>query len=337
MTRSSSPIELGIETVNYCNARCCFCPLFQGAEPLDRNIRPVTTMGRELFTKICREVGAWEEKPKVIYLNMDGEPLIDPMFAERLEVLKEYDLISLVYIQTNGQAMDAEKAEQIASSGVNSIFYALDGATPGIYEAMRVGCKFDEVFANLKEFASVRDRLGSKTCINVKYVRTAKNEHEVEQCYDMVSEFLKPGQDSFHDTISVDWAVEGLASDEAILNRVTDKDVLLKRKGGCTSLSSMLVVHADGRVPACCWDYNLAVNGGRDFGNANEESLHAIWHGQKLAALRDGIAKDVIMDKCSKCPLLYEKPESEMPRPKIAREELIGTAPGYGYIYQFAK
>jgi MoaA/NifB/PqqE/SkfB family radical SAM enzyme len=333
MAAPSFPREVGIETVNYCNARCPFCPLFQGDEQLDRSIRPTTTMSSDLFHKICRQIASWPEKPGCIYLNMDGEPLMDSLFDERLSVLKDLDLARLVYIQTNGQFMTEEKARVIIDAGIGSIFYALDGATKDIYESMRIRCDFDRVLANLKRFVEIREEAHSAAKINIKYVRTTQNDYEVRDCYDMVEDFLDPELDTFHDTISVDWGVKSLSDKEIIFSRINNREKMVRRPEGCPSLHSMLVVFADGRVPACCWDYNLDVRAGKDFGNANESFLLDIWHGQHFEQLRDALQAGDAPPKCASCIMLFE-PNTEMPAAKVA-DELTGRSPGYGYIYRF--
>jgi hypothetical protein len=43
------PRYVGIETINTCNARCPFCPLFQGSAQMSRAARPARIMDAELF------------------------------------------------------------------------------------------------------------------------------------------------------------------------------------------------------------------------------------------------------------------------------------------------
>jgi MoaA/NifB/PqqE/SkfB family radical SAM enzyme len=292
-------------------------------------------MTSALFRQICEEVAAWPEKPGCIYLNMDGEPLMDTLFEERLSVLSELGLAPLVYIQTNGQFLNASKAKAILKSGIGEIYLGLDGATKATYEAMRVRCDFDRVINNLKRFASLRAKMGAKTAVRLKYVRTKVNDAEVKACYDMVSEFLDPDLDSFHDTISVDWANDQLASKDMIFNKISGVNNQMRRTGGCPSLESLLVVYADGRIPACCWDYNLQVRDGKDFGNAKSTPLLDIWHGVELQKLRTTLKNGKGPKKCESCIMMYEQPAEEMPPARIDSADHISVSPGYGYIYSF--
>jgi hypothetical protein len=57
------PKHVNIETVNFCNARCPFCPLFQGVNQLDRTLRPAEVMSPDLYLTIVQEIAGWAEKP----------------------------------------------------------------------------------------------------------------------------------------------------------------------------------------------------------------------------------------------------------------------------------
>lgn len=67
------PFSVALETVNYCNAACTFCPLFAGNDRIDRKLQPAAMMDQDLFTKLVEEIATWDVKPTV-FLNMDGAP-----------------------------------------------------------------------------------------------------------------------------------------------------------------------------------------------------------------------------------------------------------------------
>jgi pyruvate-formate lyase-activating enzyme len=327
------PLEIGIETVNFCNARCPFCPLFVGDNQLDRSIRPATTMSMDLFESILDQIVSWPQKPTVIYLNMDGEPMMDRHLIQRLESIRRHRLSHLFYIQTNGQLMTEEKARAVVEAGIGSVFFALDGATRATYERSRVRCDFDEVLANLKSLVGLRDKAQAPTKIALKYVRTKDNAHEVRACYDLVSEFLGP-QDQFHDTLALDWSDASLASSGLTFTTLDGAGNVRRKPGGCPSLKSLMVIHADGRVPACCWDYNFFVLGGHDFGDVSKQDVLSVWNGRRFEVLRTRLADPAAAPprKCATCVLMHDY-EVSVPPPAI---EGAVHQPGYGYTYSFA-
>ena len=58
-----TPRYVAIETINTCNARCPFCPLFQGEAMMSREHRPAQIMKDELFDSIVSEIASWPEPP----------------------------------------------------------------------------------------------------------------------------------------------------------------------------------------------------------------------------------------------------------------------------------
>lgn len=72
------PSDVGIEITNICNARCCYCPLYQDNENALKY--PRRAMDIKLFEKIIDEIAQWPTRT-MIYLNNGGEPLLCKDFA----------------------------------------------------------------------------------------------------------------------------------------------------------------------------------------------------------------------------------------------------------------
>ena len=70
------PRLVAIETTNYCNAKCSFCP----NNALRRNRRHMSDALFEKIIESCREFPLRNIEP---FLN--GEPLVDPKIMQRLE------------------------------------------------------------------------------------------------------------------------------------------------------------------------------------------------------------------------------------------------------------
>lgn len=150
------PKTVGLELTNYCDAKCIFCPLFQGNDRMDRRVRPKADMPLNLFQKLIKEISTWQHKPQTIFLNMDGEPLLDKLFKQRLSILSQAGLSRSVSVQTNGQFLSIEIAEAIVKNGIGSLVISFDGASKEVYEAHRVGCDYKIVLNNISSFVRVR-------------------------------------------------------------------------------------------------------------------------------------------------------------------------------------
>lgn len=327
------PQHVNIETVNFCNARCPFCPLFQGPNQLDRSIRPAHVMSDDLYLEIVRQIASWRPAP-TLTLNMDGEPLLDPRFAQRLEILARAGLSARAHIQTNGQFLDDERSRAILQAPLGQVHYAFDGATKETYEKHRVRCEYERVLENLRRFVAIRRELGARTEVLVKYTRTDQNAGEVAACYALLNAFMDPELDKFIDTITHSWGQESL--EDGTLYNVAKAKPTLFRGGGCGLVNTTLVVLADGRVPACCLDYNFFVR--RDgLGSAQRNTLQEIWQGDAFAQLRRDLsqaAQHAIPDLCRRCINLYDAP-AEYPPPMIADERNLLWRSPYNYAYRF--
>jgi MoaA/NifB/PqqE/SkfB family radical SAM enzyme len=86
----SYPPSITLDTTNFCNARCPFCPLFVGDSQMDRSIRPATAMSNELFEKILSEIHGWPLRPYSIQMSANGEILQDPKVFDRIREIRKF-------------------------------------------------------------------------------------------------------------------------------------------------------------------------------------------------------------------------------------------------------
>lgn len=186
-----------LDTTNVCNARCPFCPLFDGEWQIDRSIRPAAIMKQDLYENILAQISGWAVRPSAIIHSANAEILQDPKLAERLAALKKYGLADLTLLYTNGQFLNEKSAKAILDAGIRQIVVGFDGATKEVFEAHRVRCSYERVLSNIREFVRLRSESSHKTRIEIKYVRTTKNEHEVHASYELFNSFLDPGSISF--------------------------------------------------------------------------------------------------------------------------------------------
>jgi MoaA/NifB/PqqE/SkfB family radical SAM enzyme/2-polyprenyl-3-methyl-5-hydroxy-6-metoxy-1,4-benzoquinol methylase len=292
------PPIVDIETVNFCNARCQFCPLFSGDDMMDRNIRPITTMASDLFENIVSQISSWAIKPNSIFLNMDGEPMLDIKFNERLNILKTYHLNHLIELQTNAEFLDEEKSNEILKCDISSICIGFDGATRETYERHRVNCHYDNVLENIKRFLSLRESLAANTRLAIKFVATPENINELEDTYKMFSGIMKTESDIMQVSMSLNWGSSKLEKNGFIFDKV--ENVVGEPISGCELFGTQLTILADGRIAPCCFDYNLTVFPGA-LANANETSLLEIWNGENRFNLRNKLSGILPADKPAKC------------------------------------
>jgi hypothetical protein len=114
------PSVLMIENTNHCNAECVMCPR-------DTLSRKPGFMDFGLFEKIIKEVSSVRRKP-VTHLHGFGEPLLDKLLAERIQLAKACG-IDRTYIVTNASLLFPEISRKIISAGLDKMkisFYGTD-------------------------------------------------------------------------------------------------------------------------------------------------------------------------------------------------------------------
>ena len=326
------PIDVSIETINACNARCPFCPLFQGSTPMDRHQRPAMIMSDELFEKCVREIASWPQPPSALYLNTNGEPLLDPKFPDRLTRIGELGLGEIVTLNTNAQFLSPPLAKAILWAKVRTINIAFDGATKETYEAHRVRCDYDRVLANIRNFVTLRRELGGQTNIVIIFVRTGRNAHEVVDACNMFSGILDPDRDIFHDTLSIDWGERDGGHDDAFYYLPKVKHGRTHAHG-CAVFDNQLIINSDGSVAACCMDYNLRVSDG-GFGNVRDACLIDLWRGSKRLALQNVLRTgriDDVPEKCQSCIYLSDGPVIDPKLAQLPEDRSRADLAGFAY------
>lgn len=299
------PKIVGIETTAHCNASCVFCPLHGSKSDM---VLPKGVMSMRLFEKIVRELSAQRDRIDVIFLNVRGEPLLDPKFDSRLAMIKGYGLNDKISMQTNGQFLDRHKAEVVLNNKIGQIVLGFDAATKEVYEQHRINCNYETVLNNMYNFLELRQKVKSKVRVSIKYVCTHKNKHEIKTAYKMWSKMLISRLDSFMISPSENWANSKIDSNGYAIKTTHNSN---KDRVPCPLLANSINVLYDGKVPACCWDYNLDISNG-GMGDANDHQLAEIWFGKAFQNLR---FKHANLDftglpRCAQCSQILEYDDS---------------------------
>ncbi|MDV2502419.1 MAG: radical SAM protein [bacterium] len=309
------PLYLSVETTSVCNARCIFC-----AYPDMK--RPKQIMTPEAFEDVIEQYVAMGGG-SVNLTPIVGDPLIDPHFHQRLEVLGRYPQITEVVFFTNAIELKADKIKAIIECG-NWLrtTISIAGTTRETYADLMGVDKFDRVRANTLSFLETNLANGNPHPIGVVF----RSPHGPETLAKDPSPFLhevnayaEKGacQIFFHeemDTWSGDIPAERLTSRGFVIRKPTH------RSAPCALLYYMPTVLADGRVNACaCRDVEATLI----IGDVKSESLEAIWNGQALREIRDAHWRGDFPDVCQTCdayvPLDEKLADEPGPRGNWAR------------------
>ena len=272
---SDYPLLVDIELASVCNLRCPMC--YTITEEFKKLINP-KLMDWELYQKIVDEIGG---KVPAIRLSLRGEATLHPKFVECIRYAKERG-IKEVSTLTHGGNLTPEYIEKIIDAGIDWITISVDGVGE-TYESIRKPIKFNRLLDNIKSMNRFKEERGlHRPVIKVQGIWPAIKENPkmyydtFEPLTDLVA--FNPLIDYLNKDIEIDY-----------LDNFT-----------CPQQYQRLVIGADGLVMKCSNDEeNREV-----IGDANKETVHQLWHGEKMQAVRKmlsqprGFKQSAVCQKC---------------------------------------
>ena len=241
--------------------------------------------------KIIDEIGG---KVPAIRLSLRGEALLHKRFADCVRYAKERG-IKEVSTLTHGGKLTLEFFEEIVDAGIDWITISADGVGE-TYEKIRKPIKFKELMDKIKAMQKFKQERGlHRPVIKVQGIWPAISENPQEY-YDTFSPHV--------DLVAFNPLIDYLSKDTHIeyLENFT-----------CPQQYQRLVIGADGLVMKCSNDEeNREV-----IGDINNQTVHELWHGEKMTAVRELHKRDRgFMDSavCRKCylPRKTEDEEAEV-------------------------
>lgn len=244
--RAPMPEIVQIESTNICNAKCVFCPR-------DDMERKQGVMAWDLFTKVTDECVALGITH--IRLHNYGEAFVDRKLVDKIAYAKQKG-IREVGIISNGSLITEEVARGVVSAGLDAINISVDAAGKDVFEATRLGLKYDKVMAGVEHILAARQALGkTRPKLILSFVR--QNNSTEEQAF-----IAKWGAraDKIHITDLHNWA--------GTLNHESDV------RYPCYRPWLTFTVLWDGRVSLCCADFD----GKHVLGDLKTHSIAEVWN-----------------------------------------------------------
>jgi len=272
-----APKFIKIETTNYCNGACKYCP-HSGLK------REKKEMSSSLFERIIND--CVKLKVKEIHLTNFGESLLDSQLFKRIEYIKSKSKkINTTFI-TNGFLLNNENIKKIIESKIDKIKISFDGFSSESYEKYRTSFKFYDIKKKVENLIKNNEK-GIKIILNSTYSPSEINRKQIKNFY---SEWTKKV-----DFIDL----------QKIHNWAKGKDYY-KNSPPCLLPSLYATILVNGDVVPCCLDYEGKIK----LGNIYKESLGAIWNSKKYEEFRkDAISlkkRNVLCKKCN-VPFLHKK------------------------------
>jgi radical SAM protein with 4Fe4S-binding SPASM domain len=270
------PLLVDIELSSLCNLTCPMC--YTITDEFKRQVNS-TRMDWDMYTKIIDEIGG---KVPAIRLSLRGEATLHTKFNEAIRYAKERG-IKEVSMLTHGGKLTLPYFRKMAEAGIDWITISIDGLGE-VYERIRKPLKFDDLLEKLRAIKQYKEERGLKRpVIKVQGIWPAIAESGVDAYYNTFA--------PISDLVAFNPLIDYLANDTHIeyLEEFT-----------CPQQYQRLVIGADGRVMKCSNDEeNREV-----IGDIRQESVHQVWHGAKMQAVRDmhlqsrGFMQSAVCRKC---------------------------------------
>lgn len=263
---------LHLESATNCNLMCTMC--YQSDQKLIDAIRDqkIKTMPWEMFTKVVDD--AYAHGCRAVVFAGRGEPTLNPRFTKMLRYCHEKGFLHLKFNTNMTQVTETMAREWLSMNAFLTIVFSVDAGNKKIFEEIRVGAIFEEVVANIDMFNRIRREefpdSPVRTRVNMVLSRPDQDLEEARRLWE-------PRADEFAARLANSEQAGGTYMNNA---DGSARDVEPDRI--CLAPFTRIYVWADGKVNPCENDYLSWLQ----LGDANKDSLHDIWTGEKMRALR---------------------------------------------------
>jgi len=324
---SKLPDELYLEVTNRCNSRCETCVhTFREQEPR-------RDMTLEEFCGLVDQV-PWLRR---IVLHGVGEPLLNRDLPAMIAYLKSRADPPHVLFNSNAILLKSPIQEALLEAGLDEYRISTDAAHRELYARIRGVDAFDQVVDNVAAFARRIAQGGHSTRLSLWLTSMRENVTELPALVRLahhlgvgevyVHRLVYYGQGLAQEDQSIFRAMRAaeealLAEAEALAKQLcirfrssgatSPRESLMSADGHkrpwsqCRRPSSLMYLSANGNVLPCCFSpFTTRDYEGLVLGNAFQDSLSAIWIGERYQRFRAALKTDTPWESCDRCGVYW--------------------------------
>jgi radical SAM protein with 4Fe4S-binding SPASM domain len=252
------PVLVDLELSSLCNLACPMCPTITDKFRIHTKKKIMDT---ELAKKIIDEVAG---KVYALRLSWVGEPTLHKDLVEIIAYAKDKGIKEISFL-TNGSKLKLDYFILLQKAGIDWITVSVDGMGEN-YNKIRNPLIFDDTFAKLKEISLYKKQMHlDKPVIKIQAVWPA----------------IRQDPEGFYKTFLP--FVDLIAYNPLIDYLHKDTDIIYQSDFCCPQHYQRITVSATGEVAMCSNDDEVRTV----IGDANNESIHSIWHGKPLNKIRE--------------------------------------------------
>lgn len=280
------PLLVDLELSSVCNLKCPMC--YTITDEFKEKVH-AKFMNFELYKKIIDEI---KDKVPAIRLSLRGESTLHPKFIEFIKYAKDSDIKEISTL-TNGSKLELDYFKKIVDAGIDWITISIDGLD-NEYEKIRKPLKFRDIL---------------KKVTDISLYKKENNLHKPVIKIQSLWPSIKENPEKFYNTFEP--ITDLIAFNPLIDYLQKDSNIIFIENFLCPQLYQRLVIGADGLVMMCSNDEENS----HIIGNANNESIFNIWHGEtlnkvrELHKLKNGFKN---LDVCKKCYLPRKTESNEI-------------------------
>ena len=324
---AQDPFCLYLETTNRCNLLCTTCPrTFEDLEP-------PADMSWSLFTHIVDQFPRIER----VVLHGVGEPMLVAELPRMIRYLK--DRGTYVLFNTNGTLLTRKKGQELIDAGLDELRVSLDAAERDAFRIVRGRDYFDRIVRHVGAFTRMQAESGAalprvslwltglkETIEQLEAFVELAHRIGVREVYLQRLVFFADGQglarpdQALFESLSHSESAH-IAAAEATARRLgiafnasgaTEPGTSLARRTDdrpwslCRRPWTLMYFTAHGRaIPCCIAPFSMRGYENFTLGDATQESLRAIWNGERYREFRRRLASDAPPPSCANCGLRW--------------------------------
>lgn len=266
-----TPFIINIDPCDTCNFQCKFCPTG------DRELMKITKgrghgiMNFDLYKKIIDDICGFEDNVKVIRLYKDGEPLLNPNFAEMVRYAKQAGCCDRVDTTTNASLLTHDLSDKIIEAGLDRINISIEGVNKQQYlDFSRYPIRYDRLVDEIRYFYENK----TNTEMIVKTNGDILTAEQKQEFYDIFGDIT---DGIFIESIMDCWPTFEQKKVEVNQNRgIYGQDI--REVLVCPYVFYSIPINSDGTVSLCFLDWKRELV----LGDTKAEKITDIWQGKAL-------------------------------------------------------
>jgi MoaA/NifB/PqqE/SkfB family radical SAM enzyme len=247
-------------------------------------------MSEETFRRIADYAAA---NKIALQFGQIEEPLMHKKIFELLEYAHRVG-VPQMHMTTNGTILTRPRADRLVETGINSVMFSIDAATPETFKEIR-GANLEELEENVKYFVTKASTNGIKTWAS--FILQPQSRHEREA-------FLMKWR-----SIGVDYVTFYVLTEHDTKNGAYIRTEEHYDKGArypCASPWMQSVVFPEGQVSLCCKTMtDVGWRGVISMGNLQNKSFEDIWRSKRYTQVRRELLDNQFDDfqVCRECEI----------------------------------